>query len=54
MRTLYRFNVFDAVSLDGEIAYADVAEKIGLDTDRTKRIMQYAMTNGIFKEIKPG
>ena len=54
MRTLYRSNVFGAVPLDGEIAYADVAEKFGLDADRTKRIMQYAMTNSIFKEIKPG
>lgn len=54
MRTLYRFNVFDAVPLDGEMAYADVAEKIGFDTDRAKCIMQYAMTNSIFKEIRPG
>ena len=31
MRRLYPFNVFDAIPLDGEIAYADVAEKIGPD-----------------------
>lgn len=40
MRTLYPFNVFDAILLDGEIAYADVAEKIGPDMDRTKGTMQ--------------
>ena len=54
LRTLYRFDVFDAVPLDREIAYADVAEKIGLDEDRIRRVMQYAMTNGFFNESKPG
>lgn len=54
LRTLYRFNAFEAVPLDGEIAYADVAKKIGLDEDRTRRVMQYAMTNGFFNETTPG
>ena len=54
LRTLYRFNVFDAVPLDGEISYADVAKKAGLDEDRIRRVMQYAMTNGFFDEPKPG
>ena len=27
---------------------------MGLDEDRTRRVMQYTMTNGIFKETKPG
>lgn len=54
LRTLYRFNVFEIVPLDGEIAYADVAKKVGLDEDRIRRVMQYAMTNGFFNEPKPG
>ena len=54
LRTLYRFNVFDAIPLDGEITYADVAKKVGLDEDRTRRVMQYAMRNGFFNESKPG
>ena len=54
LRTLYRFNVFDAVPLEGEIRYADVAKKVGLDEDRIRRITQYAITNGFFNEPKPG
>lgn len=54
LRTLYRFKAFEAVPIDREIAYADVAKKIGLDEDRTRRVMQHAMTTGFFHETKPG
>ena len=54
LRTLYRFKAFKAVPLDHEIAYADVAKKIGLDEDRTRRVLQHAMTAGFFHETKPG
>ncbi|CAD6592867.1 MAG: hypothetical protein ASARMPREDX12_006536 [Alectoria sarmentosa] len=53
-RTLYRFDVFSAVPLEGEIAYAEIAKTVGLDESRTRRIMQYAMTNGFFAETKDG
>ena len=54
LRTFYRFNVFDAVPLDREITYAEVAKKVSLDEDRITRVMQYAMTNGFFNETKRG
>lgn len=31
-----------------------MSEKVGLDEERTKRIIQYSMTNGIFKPTRPG
>ena len=51
---LYRFNAFKAVPLDHEIAYVDVAKKIGLDEDRTTRVIHHAMTAGFVHETKPG
>ena len=54
MRTLYRFHVFAAVPLGGEITYAQIAETVGLDESRTKRVMQHAMTNGFFAQTKGG
>ena len=54
MRTIYRFNVAQAVPLEGDITYQEVATQVRLDVDRTRRIMQHAMTNGIFKQTRPG
>ncbi|KAL9116310.1 MAG: hypothetical protein Q9187_007166 [Circinaria calcarea] len=54
LRSLYRFNIAQAVPLEGEISFQEVSEKVGLDEERTKRIIQYSMTNGIFKPTRSG
>ena len=54
LRTIYRFNIAQAVPPIGDISYHDVAQKIGLDEDITRRVIQFATTNGIFKPSRPG
>lgn len=54
IRTLYGFNVFAAVPLDGELTYAEIAKTVGVDESRMRRIMQYAMTNVFFAQTEDG
>lgn len=42
------------VPLEGEIPIADVAKAIGIDEDRTTRVLRLSMTNGVFKEPRTG
>lgn len=42
------------VPVDGEKSFAEIAEAIGVDEDRTRRVLKLAMTNGLFKEARPG
>ncbi|KAL8704905.1 MAG: hypothetical protein Q9201_001974 [Fulgogasparrea decipioides] len=42
------------VPVDGEKSFADIANAIGVDEDRTQRVLRLAMTNGVFKETQPG
>lgn len=39
---------------DGEKSLQEVADVIGVDEDRTRRFLRFAMTNGVFKETRPG
>ncbi|KAI5460865.1 O-methyltransferase [Mariannaea sp. PMI_226] len=48
------FKVAQAVPLDGEISFTELAKKITVDEDRTRRILRYAMTNQIFIENREG
>jgi len=54
LTALAHFDIFSAVPLDDEISYADLAAKVGLSTDHTRRIIRHAMTNNIFAESRPG
>ena len=54
LRTIYRFKLAEAVPLDDDISYSEVTSKVGLDEDRTRRIMQFVIPNGVFKQTQPG
>lgn len=42
------------IPVGGEKSFADIATAIGVDGDRTQRVLKLAMTNGLFKETQPG
>ncbi|ORY04449.1 S-adenosyl-L-methionine-dependent methyltransferase [Clohesyomyces aquaticus] len=48
------FEFFKLVPPEGEIALPDLANKAGLDLDRTSRTIRLIITHGIFQESKPG
>ncbi|KAF9769904.1 hypothetical protein IL306_012607 [Fusarium sp. DS 682] len=48
------FNFFALVPSDGAIALEELAEKVGLDADRTKRVICYLATHHIFRLSQPG
>jgi hypothetical protein len=54
LEAVYHFNVAQAVPLDGEISFADVAKATGLNEQNTARITRLLMTEKIFAEPKPG
>ncbi|KAI8630504.1 S-adenosyl-L-methionine-dependent methyltransferase [Xylariaceae sp. FL1651] len=47
------FDFFALVPSDGEISMSDLAEKAGLDPDRTSRILRMLMTYRVFEEKRP-
>ncbi|KAI1662757.1 S-adenosyl-L-methionine-dependent methyltransferase [Daldinia decipiens] len=48
------FNFFSFVPPDGDISLADLAEKAGLDLDRTSRVVRMLITYRIFEEKRQG
>ncbi|ERF73025.1 hypothetical protein EPUS_07119 [Endocarpon pusillum Z07020] len=54
LHAIYRFDMAAKVPVDGEKSFAEIAEAIGVDEDRTRRVLKFAMTNGLFKEARPG
>lgn len=44
------FNFFEIVPLEGQISIEDLAEKAGVDLDRTNRIVRLLVTEFIFQE----
>jgi len=40
--------------LEGHISYTEIAKKAHVDEKQIRRLIQYAMTNRIFKEATPG
>lgn len=47
------FEFFQLVPADGSITLEDMAEKAGLDVDRTSRVVRQLMTYRIFEERQP-
>ncbi|KAL6854828.1 hypothetical protein ACO1O0_005955 [Amphichorda felina] len=47
------FEFFQLVPAHGEIKLEDLAEKAGLDADRTGRVVRQLMTYRIFEELRP-
>ena len=47
------FEFFQLVPARGEIKLEDLAEKAGLDADRTGRVVRQLMTYRIFEELRP-
>ena len=48
------FAFFQLVPADGYITLEDLAEKAGLDLDRTSRVIRQLMTYRFFEELRPG
>lgn len=40
--------------VDEEATYEQISEKCGLNVVDTRRVLGYAMTNHMFKEVRPG
>jgi hypothetical protein len=40
--------------MDGSISYQDLSQKVGVDEDVIRRIMRYAITKHIFREVDGG
>jgi hypothetical protein len=51
---VYHFKVPQAVPINGDISYADIATTTGLDETNAKRLIRHAMTNRLFTEPRPG
>lgn len=43
-----------AVPVEGDVSYAEIAAATGLDETNAKRLIRHAMTNRIFHEPRPG
>ncbi|RYP44125.1 hypothetical protein DL768_009383 [Monosporascus sp. mg162] len=48
------FNFFTLVPADGSISIKDLAQKAGIDADRTGRVVRQLITYRIFSEHRPG
>lgn len=51
---LLRFDIPEAIPLDGVIASTDLAKKVDLPLDVTERMVRYAIGNGVFTEPYQG
>ena len=52
LQVIYRFEVAQAVPLDGGATYTEIAKKTGLPQNRATSVIRQAMTNKIFHEDK--
>ncbi|KAI0102148.1 S-adenosyl-L-methionine-dependent methyltransferase [Nemania sp. FL0031] len=48
------FNFFTIVPAQGEISLQELASKVGLDENRTSRVIRLLITHRFFQELKPG
>jgi hypothetical protein len=48
------FDFFTAVPAEGDISLADLANKVGLDQDRTNRVIRMLITQRVFQETRAG
>ncbi len=51
LKLISHFRLPQLIPRDGSIAYKDLAERLDVDEALLTRILRYAMTHGIFKEI---
>jgi hypothetical protein len=54
MHAIYRFNIAQAIPLDGSATYAEIAAATGQHETLIVRVIRQAMTNYIFDESSPG
>ena len=53
-RAVYHFKIAEAVPLNENISYVELAKKTNLEATNLRRLVRHAMTNHIFKEPSPG
>ncbi|KIW53812.1 hypothetical protein PV05_06224 [Exophiala xenobiotica] len=53
LQALERFGVFNAVPIDGDISYNNLAAGVPLNERQLRRIIRHAMTKNIFTEPRP-
>lgn len=53
LQALERFGVFNAVPIDGDISYNNLAARVPLNERQLRRIIPHAMTKNIFTEPRP-
>ena len=54
LRVIDEFNIPQAVPLNGDASFAEIAAKVGLPERPIRRILQHAITCRIFCEPRPG
>ena len=54
LQYIYRFRLAEAVPLHETISFVDLAKKAGVDEAQCRRIVRYAITNGLFEEPREG
>lgn len=54
LQFVYHFNIADAVPLNGQISFKDLADKVGVDESQCTRILRMLMTQYVFYEASPG
>jgi hypothetical protein len=54
LEAIYHFDLANAVPLDGEATFADIAKSCSMDEAKITRLIRHAITNRIFYEPRPG
>ncbi|KAF7879494.1 hypothetical protein EAF04_000690 [Stromatinia cepivora] len=54
LQFIYAYDMANAFPINEEATFEQISEKCGLNLIDTRRVLGYAMTNHIFKEIRPG
>lgn len=54
LQFIYAYDMANTFPIDGEATFEQISEKCGLNLIDTRRVLGYAMTNHIFKEVRPG
>ncbi|CAI6332294.1 unnamed protein product [Periconia digitata] len=54
LQAIHRFNIASSISVDEEISYANLATRCKMDPTDLRRILQLAVSNLVFQEIRPG
>ena len=50
LKAVSHWNIAKLVPSEGEISYADLSTKCGLESTALRRLLRHAMTNGMFHE----